>query len=233
MTVYIDNNILIDYEKGTKILPTSENIRYVYSYVHLQELQELGERLPAMKEKRFSTIEHLTLCRYISKDDEGRFAFYLAKPEDIFATFDNPFARIYSQLIHEATVHWTMDEHPKCLMERFNIEKKVINNYKPEQLAKEYGHLIRRYIRRTCELPQEMFSSLFNILDALGFWQDEVKDGSTTNRMYDANHAYYASACDYFVTDDCKTRNKANVAYSSWKIRTKAISYKDFLALAK
>lgn len=125
------------------------------------------------------------------------------------------------------------EEHPKCLMERFNIEKKVINNYKPEQLAKEYGHLIRRYIRRTCELPQEMFSSLFNILDALGFWQDEVKDGSTTNRMYDANHAYYASACDYFVTDDRNTRNKAKVAYSVWGIKTKAVSYKEFIALTK
>ena len=52
-------------------------------------------------------------------------------------------------------------------------------------------------------------------------------------RIYDANHAYYASACDYFVTDDRKTCNKANVAYYIMGLKTKAISNNEFLALTK
>lgn len=232
MYVYVDNNILIDYEKGLKLLPMVRNTEYVYSYVHLQELQELSGRLLTMKEKRFSAIEQLTSCRYVSKDDE-RFTFYFAKPSDIFATFNNPFLQFLSCRIREATDSWSMDKNPKCLMNRYNIEKKVINNYCPERLVKEYGRLIRFYVKRTCENQQEEFASLFNILDALGFWQDKVKDGSTMNRMYDANHAYYASACDYFVTDDRNTLNKANFAYSVMKLKTKAVNYKEFLALTK
>lgn len=233
MLIYIDNNILIDYEKGSKQLPVASNTEYVYSYVHLQELQELCDRLSTMKDKRFKTIERLTSCRYVSKDDDERFTFYFAKPSNIFSTFNNPFLQFLSHRIHEATDSWSMDKNPKCLMNRLNIEKKVINNYSPERLVKEYGRLIRLYIKRTCENQQEEFSSLFNILDALGFWQDKVKDGSSMNRMYDANHAYYASACDYFVTDDRNTRNKANVAYRVMKLKTKAVSYKEFLAITQ
>ena len=49
------------------------------------------------------------------------------------------------------------------------------------------------------------------------------------NRLYNANHAYFASICDYFVTDDRNTRNKANCVYKMYGYNTKAISYKDFI----
>lgn len=75
---------------------------------------------------------------------------------------------------------------------------------------------------------QEMFQSTFNILDALGFWLDKVNVGSTMNRIYDANHAYFASACDYFITNNRNTRNKANFIYHIWGYKTKAISFLDF-----
>jgi hypothetical protein len=68
-------------------------------------------------------------------------------------------------------------------------------------------------------------------MDMLGFWQDKLTTGSTLARLYDANHAYHATFCDYFVTDDKRTQNKANVLYAYYKYKTKAISTTQLLEL--
>lgn len=228
MLIYIDNNILIEHENGKLTLPLSSEIKCVYSYVHLQEMQELGERLETIKDRRLKTIEELTEGRYVGNDDNHRLMVFRGKPSEVYARIDNPMTRLLSQRIHEAAAHWKVDEDPKFLMEKLGIEKKVINNYTPEMLVEKHGDLIQYYIAQTCVLRQEVFQSLFNILDALGFWQDKVNAGSTMNRSYDANHAYFATACDYFVTNDRNTRNKANVAYQLYGYRTKAVSWKEF-----
>jgi len=229
MLIYLDNNILIDHENGKLTLPVSSEIKYVYSYVHLQEMQELGERLDTIKDRRLKTIEELTEGRYVGNDENNRVVVFRGKPSEVFARIDNPLTRMLALRIHEAAAHWKVDEDPKFLMERLGIEKKVINNYTPEMLVEKHGDLMLYYIAQTCVLRQEVFQSLFNILDAIGFWQDKVNDGSTMNRSYDANHAYFASACDYFVTNDRNTRNKANVAYSIYGYRTRSISYREYM----
>ena len=70
-------------------------------------------------------------------------------------------------------------------------------------------------------------------MDMLGFWQDKLTTKSTLARLYDANHANHATFCDYFVTDDVRTRNKANVLYSYYNYTTKAISTAQLLDLFK
>ena len=68
-------------------------------------------------------------------------------------------------------------------------------------------------------------------MDMLGFWQDKLTTRSTLARLYDANHAYHATFYDYFVTDDKRTKNKANVLYAYYKCKTKAISTTHLLEL--
>lgn len=60
MLVYPDNNIIIDYEKRLKVLPFNKSIKYVYSYVHLEELKEAKNNLDNLKNIRLTTIENLT-----------------------------------------------------------------------------------------------------------------------------------------------------------------------------
>lgn len=232
MLIYIDNNILIDYEDGKIDLPLNDEIIYVYSYVHLQELQE-SKDLEIRKYKRFQTIEKLTSNRYVCHNNNNQLGFYEARPIDIFAAFDNPLAKMVSCHIHESMSHRKDDEISKCLMQKLNIEKKEINNYTPEKLFEKYGKIIKLYIENTCMYRQEVFQSLFNILDDLGFWQDKLKKGSTMNRSYDANHAYFATSCDYFVTEDKKAMVKANVAYRLYGYKTIAVNYGDFIKLIK
>lgn len=233
MLVYIDNNILIDFEDGKKDLPLNDAIKYVYSYVHLQELQESKE-LETKKNQRFQTIEKLTSNRYVCYNNNNQLALYKAKPINIFAIIDNYWSKMISCHIHKTEPQWDkIDENSKLIMEKLGIEKKVINNYTPEMLMNKYGFIIKRYIEYTCFNRQEMFQSLFNILNILGYWQDELKSGSFINRLYDANHAFYATSCDLFVTNDRKAKIKANVAYKSFKYRTKALDYDEFANLIK
>lgn len=208
-------------------------IQYVYSYVHLQELQELKDIDETKRNKRLQTIEKLTFNRLVCNDDNHQLVLYKFRPFDIIASFENPLMKILSQQIHGAASDWVVDEKPNFLMSKLGIEKKVINNYTPKMLVEEYGHIIQSYISLTCSFRQEVFQSLFNILDALGYWQDKVKSGSSLNRLYDANHAYFATSCDYFVTDDKNTRNKANVAYELYNYKTKAVSYEELTSIIK
>lgn len=231
MLVYIDNNILIDYEDGLKSLIRTSEINYVYSYFHLLEMLELGERLEEKKDKRLHLIEELSECSYVNKDEYNNPIMSFAKPSVIYRILKNPLSFLVFKEIRRKTSQWLADEDPQALMRELGIEKKVINNYTPHKLVKQYGEIINAYISQTCSCRQEEFQSLFNILDYLGFWQDKVKDGSTMNRLFDANHAYYATVCDYFVTEDKNTRNKSNVAYKMYGYKTKAISYKEFVKL--
>ena len=116
-------------------------------------------------------------------------------------------------------------------MQKLNIEKKKINNYTPKEIIEKYGLDIGYITAQTCSNEQQAFQTIFNVLDAFGFWQDIVQTGSTMNRIYDANHSYFATACDYFITDDKKTRNKANVVYQMLGYKTKAISFIEFKRL--
>ena len=77
------------------------------------------------------------------------------------------------------------------------------------------------------------FQSFFNAMDMLGFWQDKRTERSNMARSYDANHAYFASACDYFITNDRRTCNKANVLYYYYGMKTKAILFAEFIKIAK
>lgn len=229
MLVYPDNNIIIDYEKQLKVLPFNKSIKYVYSYVHLEELKEAKNNLDNLKNIRFTTIENLTDGRCVFNSDNNVPTLYKANPTNIYSIIENPISNLLSQKLHDASVHWKVDSNPKFLMEKLGIKKIEINNYTPEQIAEKHGNFICFFVEQTCNCKQEVFLSCFNILDALGFWQDKINKGSTMNRLYDANHAYFASTCDYFVTDDRNTRNKANCVYKMYGYNTKAISYKDFI----
>ena len=219
---------MIDYEDGKKDLPLNDELKYVYSYVHLQELQELKE-VEDKKNKRFQTIEKLTSNRYVCHNNYNQIVINKARPIDNFGTLNKSLAKIISSYIHESMSHRKDDEISKSFMEKLNIEKKIINNYTPEELFEKYGYIIKLYIEKTCKSRQELFQSLFNILDDLGFWQDKFKKGSNMNRSYDANHAYFATICDFFVTEDRRTMEKANVAYKLYGFKTNAVNYEDFI----
>lgn len=230
MNIYIDNNILIDYEEGKVVLPKTESMNYYYSYVHLQELLE-SPRFNELIGDRIKAIMDSTNCKCCQNDDNWNVVFDNRDPRKyLVAIQQNPFSRLLQQRIREVNLHWFDGKDPDTIMKCYGIEKSRINNYTPEELINEYRGFIEYYVANTDGgKVMAAFQSFFNAMDMLGFWQDKRTARSYLARSYDANHAYFASACDYFVTNDQRTRNKANVLYYYYGMNTKAVSYTEFM----
>ena len=63
-----------------------------------------------------------------------------------------------------------------------------------------------------------LFVAIYLALDAVGFRTDKKR--TLINKYSDAQHAYYASKCDVFVTNDGKLKEKAQAIYSKFGINT-------------
>ncbi len=228
MFIYLDNNVIINIEEGKIKLPTKDSIIYPFSYVHIEELLESGDRLAALKDNRLNILSRLSKDSYIINNDNRELFIIERSPFAVFQDFSNPFIAALKQMEKNSCGKMVYKNE---IIEHFKIDRRIINNYTPEQLLANHSDFIEQYIVSSCNNRQEAFNSFFNAMDMLGFWQDKLTTRSTLARLYDANHAYHATFCDYFVTDDKRTQNKANVLYAYYKYKTKAISTTQLLEL--
>lgn len=228
MFIYLDNNVIINIEEGKIKLPTKDSIIYPFSYVHIEELLESGDRLTALKDNRLNILSRLSKDSYIINNDNRELSIIERSPFAVFQDFSNPFIAALKQMEKNTCGKMVYKNE---IIEHFKIDRRIINNYTPEQLLANHSDFIEQYILLSCNNRQEAFNSFFNAMDMLGFWQDKLTTRSTLARLYDANHAYHATFCDYFVTDDKRTKNKANVLYAYYKCKTKAISTTHLLEL--
>jgi hypothetical protein len=67
-------------------------------------------------------------------------------------------------------------------------------------------------------------AGVMELLDMLGYWKDRETETSNYARLWDSNHTFFASHCDFFVSDDKRTRYKARVVYDIYNITTKVVS---------
>ena len=68
----------------------------------------------------------------------------------------------------------------------------------------------------------ELFTSLYLTLNLSGFFSD--KNRNLQNIYTDSEHAYYASSCDFFVSNDSRLREKTDAIYRQYNIQAKIIS---------
>lgn len=235
MNIYIDNNILIDHEEGKIVLPRSESLNYYYSYVHIQELMESGKRFEQLKDERIRTIMELTDNRCCQNNDNFEVELSTLDPRRFLFVFqNNAVCTFLQEKMRKANLHLFDGKDPDTILKYYGIEKSRINNYTPEKLMAEYHDFIEYYVHSSADgMVMSAFQSFFNAMDMLGFWQDKRTNRSNLARSYDANHAYFASVCDYFVTNDQRTCNKANVLYYYFGMKTKVVSIEEFQQLVK
>ncbi len=74
-----------------------------------------------------------------------------------------------------------------------------------------------------------LFIAAFGVLDWIGYKSEKLPKASNAMNSVttDAQHAYFASFCDYLITQDSHLSSKAQVLYHEFKISTKVISLKD------
>ena len=91
-------------------------------------------------------------------------------------------------------------------------------NFDEQLKTTEIGRRMQGIIKESFRLGpnnrEEMVGSLFMDLDLFGFQKDKLSPGDGYMSVAaDANHAFFASYCDIFVTQDTRTAAKAEAVY--------------------
>lgn len=231
MKVYLDNNILISIEDGLiniKDLRSffGDDAQFVYSYCHLLELLASNDRFESLCKKRMDTIRFVTQMQHISpdNDNDGQFIFERKDPEIILKIIlEN------SLIFEQMKVNARMIEFDReRIINELSIDKRRLNNYSENEviskldksLSDRIGFGLIPLVDLTGQRLQEQICTIFNFLDHVGFWTDIHTEKSCIARVYDSSHAYFASGCDYFLSNDRKARMKSRVAYKFKKIHS-------------
>lgn len=137
MKAYLDNNILIDCEENKIELPTN-HVQYFYSYVHLQELIELGDRFDGLKNTRLRTIKNLTRNHFIMNDEKG-LQRYIISPDKMLTFCMNPISVIINELQKEHCRSFITDHNRDTLINELGVDVRRLNNYSADEIAEQFG----------------------------------------------------------------------------------------------
>ena len=97
------------------------------------------------------------------------------------------------------------------------------------QTNKNFVELIENPIAERSKSNLELFTSLYLTLNLSGFFSD--KNRNLQNIYTDSEHAYYASSCDFFVSNDSRLREKTDAIYRQYNIQTKIISSDELITI--
>lgn len=118
-----------------------------------------------------------------------------------------------------------IDTNPKNWGDPFEYLDKVLSKAK---VGKNFMEMMDSSLKLSNkDKPISRFDQFVNYylsLDTFGFYSDS----KVPNLMDDASHAYYGAYCDYFVSNDRRTRAKAKAVYNKLNITTKVCDAKSF-----
>lgn len=248
-TAYLDNNIIIEIEQGNySIAALIKNIdteitKFFYSAAHMQEaheikgsVKEITERL----EKRFRTISEITNNNYLFHELKTKIVHkQIEKPEIVYQTITEV---NFGQTAMKSMVNINDETQKAVIRNQLNFDIRKLNNYSPEEVVEQInekkevfgGYSVIGLIEHAITLfpnnddfgLHNKYGGVFEILDLVGYWKDKYSEKSNYARLWDSNHAYFSSFCDYFISDDKRTRNKANVTFHIFNANTKGVSSK-------
>ena len=230
---------------GDLLANVDSNItEFFYSSAHLQEATEMtAETETELKnrlEKRFATISSITDDNYLYTELPTQNIIVLKeKPSVVYETINFSSIGVNAMKGFMSIISETQKQN---FRNQIGTEPMRINNYSPSEIIEHInsksdlmgGYSFVGMLDKALELhPQgaEMgignnFAAIFEFLDLVGYWKDKFNEKSNYARLWDSNHAYYSSECDYFVSDDKRTRNKTKVVFELYGIETKIVSSK-------
>lgn len=250
--VYLDNNIIIYIENETleldylnKLINSKPN-KYFFSAAHLQETEEIKSndvnKRNSWIRKRLKVIEEITNCNYLYHKLPENVVYELnEKPTKVLETIREV---TFANKTMKSFVNFISNEQKKQIREVLGLDSGKMNNYEPEEVIEHLnkklnnlgtGQSFLELIEQGISFnPQgkefglhNRIAGIFELLDMLGYWTDRYNEKSNYARLWDSNHTYFAAFCDYFISDDKRTRNKAKVVYAIYNIKTKVISSKE------
>lgn len=249
MIAYLDYNIITSIDENEYSLDkiysrVDENIdQFAYSAAHVEEVDNrIFNQTHMQKEfvaKRLAKIQEITKGLYLYQDSSTNDVYtMIERPENVLKTISEvPLAKSSVQF----AVNLITSPMKQQIRESLGIDAKQINNYRPSEVVthlnkkltgwgtnEPFIDLIERSIilhpdGKTFGLHNRI-AGIFELLDMLGYWKDRETNTSNQARHFDSSHAFYAAHCDYFISDDKRTRNKAKVVYNIYDIHTKVVS---------
>lgn len=250
MKVYLDNNIFVYIENESLTVSELENIigksidKIYYSASHIQEtLERKGEteerRIERINERLY-TIEEVTKGNYLYEDLNHVFYEQIVSPFEVIKTITEvDFAQSLMKKMSNLISEQQKEESRKLL----KIKPSEINNYSPSEVVEQLNRKIEQANHEYTFLNiietgisyhpdgktfgrTNRIAGIFELLDMFGYWKDAYTEKSNYARLWDSSHASFAANCDYFISDDKRTRNKTKVVYDIYDIETKVISSK-------
>ena len=238
MNVYLDNNVYVDIEyRELDLLNfiSKDNANYYFSSEIIDELLE-GESVCNLNQSaRVELIDKICGSNCILPG-EGVPEFYNKSPRWFYDNnTTDPFRIMRAHLTNR--VSNIRPDHDAILKE-LSLRRIEINNISPNDIfnridcsfkksINKFG--INEYLVKSEAKGRGVYSTLFNLLDAICYWKD--KNGMEVSRMYDASHTYYAQLCDYFVTNDKRLSYKARAVYAFLGVKTNVITPCEFVML--
>lgn len=251
---YLDWNIILSLknkrfsEEKISLFIKSPKLYYPFSAGHIQEVDNISISDEQLRSEKIN--EHLDYLSQISQDlylyydlNKESVSLLKEKPHQVLTTIrEVPFAKN----IMKSFSNFISFEQRKVFREILGVDSKQLNNYKPQEVVIQIDNIIKSKNNSLgfAEILETAFNSfpnktgfglhnyiaaIFELLDMIGYWRDKEKDNSNYSRLWDSSHTFFASFTEYFISDDKRTRNKAEVVYSLFKIKTKIFSSEEAL----
>lgn len=245
---YLDYNIFTSIEDGEIVLETIiKNIDFKINHIpfspgHIQEVDNITGKTSRQREefiaKRLSTIKQITKCLYIHEDLANNVYFLTEEPKTVLETITEvPFAKSAMKMFTNLISNKEKEEFRNAL----GINQNQVNNYSSTEVVEHLNSKLTKWGSeytliniiessisshphgKTYGLSNRI-AAIVELIDMIGYWKDKETEKSNYARLWDSNHIFFASHCDYFVSDDKRARNKARVIYDIYNIDTKVVS---------
>lgn len=249
LSLYFDTNIFADIENNKytvedlSLLVPEGNKLIFFSGNHISEAENTKFNKTQSRNdlifKRYQTMLHICKNNYLYFNIEDDYVFNSKlTPFEVSEWMSETHSLNFgiNSLLNIVT------EKQKTEFRNFiGFETKKINNYSTIEIIDQLNKSvpIGQQSVKLLDFPELIlknkndkpnysfylkFGILFELLDLIGYWKDESTPDSNVARQYDSGHAYFASFCDFFFTNDKRTTKKAEVLYSIYNIPTKVIS---------
>jgi hypothetical protein len=241
---YLDFNIIVAIRKGEftidKILQIDQGITdFPFSASHIQEIDNISHpdtsKRNAYIDLHLETISSITKNLYLYQKLNNDVVLINESPAEVLKTIrEVPFAKPAMQ----SFVNMVTAEQKSEIRRMLGINSQELNNYSPKEVVDQLNTvltgtgssflgLIETAIKMNSQGHtfglSERFAAIYETLDLFGYWKDKKTNTSNYARAWDSNHAFFATSCKYFISDDFRNRNKARVAYHLNNIETKVI----------
>lgn len=239
--LYLDNNIFIDIEnRDYSILDIMdslnlENGKFMFSSSHFFEALEINHTDPIQRRKwivkRCKTLEDICKYNYLYTLENGEISWMMQTPFKILDHLEDdklsetltPILSFLDKQLRKDFVEncgFDIRTHSNCAArDVFTELDKTLRNTQNQSIDKILTE--SKKFNDTFEITlSHKYAQYFEILDLMGFAKDKFTSKSNFARFQDSQHAFFASACDVFITSDKRTAAKTSAIFHKEGVKT-------------